>query len=327
MGGEVMINAAIVGLGWWGRNLVEAVQGKSQRLRFLRGACRNPVPVEAFAERHGLALGSFADALRDAGIDAIVLATPHSLHADQIVAAAEAGKPVMCEKPLTLTKADASRAIEACRRRGVVLAVAENHRFWPNMREMHRIVASGALGELLHIEGHASNENAGRFFGAWRHDPSESPAGGMTGTGIHVLDGFVHMMGPIASVRAQLVTRKPAPDPTDMMSAMFRFASGVTGLLATVRSTPNYRRVHVFGRAGSAEALGDSELVVRISGQPEQRLRFAPIDSLRAELEAFADAVAGTAPYPITTDEMLHTAAAFEALVKSAAADGEVVAA
>lgn len=313
-----MINAAIVGLGWWGKNLVEAVQGKSQRLRFVRGACRNTAPVEGFARQHGLTLGSFAEALGDPGIDAIVLATPHSLHAEQIVAAAKAGKPVLCEKPLTLTRADAVRAIEACRQAGVVLALAENHRFWPNMRELHRIAACGELGELLHIEGHASNENAGRFFGAWRHDPSESPAGGMTGTGVHVLDAFIHMMGPVQSVSAQLVMRKPAPDPTDMMSAMFRFASGATGLLATVRSTPNYRRVHVFGRAGSAEALGESELVVRRSGQPETRLRFAPIDSLRAELEAFADAVAGAAPYPITTAQMLDTVAAFEALVRSA---------
>jgi predicted dehydrogenase len=313
-----MINAAIVGLGWWGKNLVEAVQGKSERLRFVRGACRNTAPVEGFARLHGLTLGSFADALGDPAIDAVVLATPHSLHAEQIVAAAQARKPVLCEKPLTLARADAARAIDACRQAGTVLALAENHRFWPNMRELHRIATSGELGELLHVEGHASNENAGRFFGAWRHDPSESPAGGMTGTGVHVLDAFIHIMGPVRSVSAQLVTRKPAPDPTDMMSAMFRFASGATGLLATVRSTPNYRRVHVFGRDGSAEALGESELVVRRSGRPETRLRFAPIDSLRAELEAFADAVSGAAPYPITTAEVLDTVAAFEALVRSA---------
>ena len=314
-----MINAGIVGLGWWGKNLVEAVQGKSQHLRFVRGACRDTAPVAAFAERHGLALSSSLDALlADDRVDAVVLATPHSLHADQIVAVAKAGKPVLCEKPLALTRADAARAIDACRQAGVVLAVGENHRFWPNMQEMHRIAAAGELGELMHIEGHTSNENAGRHFGAWRHSSAESPAGGMTGAGIHVLDAFVHLMGAVQSVTAQLVTRKPPPDPTDMLSAMFHFASGATGVFATLRSTPDYRRVHVFGRSGSAEAIGNTELVIRRSGKPMQMLRFGRIDSLRLELEAFADAVAGRAAYPITTNEMLTTITAFEALVTSA---------
>jgi predicted dehydrogenase len=139
----------------------------------------------------------------------------------------------------------------------------------------------------------------------------------MTGAGIHVRDTFIRLLGPVQSVSAQLVSRKPPPDPIDMLSAMFRFASGATGLLSTLRSTPSYRRVHAFGPAGSAEALGDTELVIRRSGQPVQQLRFDPVDSLRAELEAFADAVAGRAAYPITDGEMLDTIAAFEALVAS----------
>src|SRR5262249_26836871 len=100
-------------------------------------------------------------------------------------------------------------------------------------------------------EGHASNLNAGLHFGAWRHSSAESPGGGMTGPGVHVLDAFIHLMGPVRSVSAQLVNRKEPPDPTDMLSAMFSFAAGATGLFATLRSTPDYRRVHVFGRGGS----------------------------------------------------------------------------
>jgi len=120
-----MINAGIVGLGWWGKNLVEAVQNRSDRLRFVRGACRDTAPVAAFAERHGLALStSLAEVLADDRVQAVVLATPHSLHADQIVAVAQAGKPVLCEKPLALTRADAARAIDACQRAGVVLGWA-----------------------------------------------------------------------------------------------------------------------------------------------------------------------------------------------------------
>lgn len=314
-----MIDAGIVGLGWWGKNLVDAVQGKSERIRFVRGACRNHAPVAAFADRHGLPLStSLADLMADQRVQAVVLATPHSLHTEQIVAVAAAGKPVMCDKPLALTRADAARAIEACRRDGVILALGENHRFWPNMQAMKRVVASGDLGEPMHVEGHASNLNAGLHFGAWRHDEAESPGGGLTGPGVHVLDAIIHLMGPVQSVYAQLVSRKPPPDPTDMLSAMFNFASGATGLFATLRSTQDYRRVHVFGREGSVEALGDTELVIRRRGQPVQHLQFGRIDSLRAELEAFADAIEGRATYPITETEMLDTITAFEALVTSA---------
>jgi predicted dehydrogenase len=238
-----MIDAGIVGLGWWGKNLIEAVQGKSNRLRFVRGACRDIKPVATFAERHGLALSSsLIELLADENVEAVVLATPHSLHAEQIIVSAEARKPVFCEKPLALTRDDAARAIDACRRHGVVLALGENNRFWPNTQEILRIVASGELGESMHIEGHASNENSGRFFGAWRHLAAESPGGGMTGAGIHVLDAFIRLMGPVQSVSAQLVSRKSPPDPIDMLSAEPEHGiwCGGAGKLVTVCDVSRY---------------------------------------------------------------------------------------
>jgi predicted dehydrogenase len=78
--------------------------------------------------------------LADPGIDAIVLATPHSLHCEQIIAVAAAGKAVFCEKPLTLKKAEAARAIEACRAVGVVLGVGTDKRFFPSLHELVRLV-------------------------------------------------------------------------------------------------------------------------------------------------------------------------------------------
>lgn len=106
-----------------------------------------PDAVRDFADKHGLALLSdYAELLADPKIQAIVLATPNSLHADQIVAAARAGKPVFCEKPLALTRADAERAVQACRQAGVALGVGQDKRFWPSMREMKRVVESGVSG-------------------------------------------------------------------------------------------------------------------------------------------------------------------------------------
>src|SRR5690349_1210256 len=115
-----MLSAAIVGLGRWGRNLVEAVQGRSDRIRFTHAVVRRPEEAREFAARHALGVSTdFAAMLADREVQAVVLTTPHSLHVEQIVAAAAAGKPVFCEKPLALTLADAERAISACRRAGV----------------------------------------------------------------------------------------------------------------------------------------------------------------------------------------------------------------
>ena len=319
-----MIDAAIVGLGRWGRTLVKAVQGKSDRLRFTRAVSRNPDRLRDFAGRHQLQLvGDLSQVLADPAIGAVVLATPHSLHCEQVIAAAQAGKAVFCEKPLTLTETDAARAIEACRKAGVVLGVGTDKRFFPAVRELLRLVKDGELGRILHLEAHFSNEVAGTA-SEWRYSLEESPAGGMTGTGIHMLDALVALAGPVRRVQALLLTHKPSPDPYDSLSALLEFASGISGTLAMVRSTPAYFRLHAFGRNASAEALGRTDLVLRRSDAETQQLSFPPVDSVRVNLEAFADAVAGVSPYPIPTSEMLATIAAFEAIAEAAKSDGRL---
>ena len=315
-----VIDAAIVGLGRWGRSHVESVQGKSQKLRFVVGVEPAMDTAREFAAKHAFKLVPTLDeALADLSLTAVVLATPHSLHRPQVVAAARSGKHVFCEKPLALTRADAEAMVKGCEDAGVVLGVGHNRRWWPAMQELADIVRSGRLGTLLHLEGHNSNENSNAVASGWRTLESESPGGGMTGAGLHALDAMVGLAGPVKRVRAQLVTRKPAPTPHDTASALLEFESGVSGLLATVRATPFYWRVHAFGTLGNAEVLGETELVLRMSGRPPERRSLAPRDSVRAELEAFADAAAGRAPFPITPAQMLDTVAAFESVVNALA--------
>ena len=320
-----MIDAAIVGLGRWGKTLVEAVQGKSDKLRFTHAVSRNPDTLRDFAGRHQLlVVGELAQLLADPAIRAVVLATPHSLHCDQVIPAARAGKAVFCEKPLTLTKADAERAIAACREAGVVLGVGTDKRFFPAVRELLRLVKGGELGRILHLEAHFSNEVAGTA-SEWRYSLEESPGGGMTGTGIHMLDTLIALVGPVHRVQALLLSHKAPPDPHDSLSALLEFASGISGSLAMVRSTPAYFRLHAFGRNASAEVLGRSDLMLRRSGVEPQHLTFPPVDSVRMNLEAFADAVAGVGPYPISTTEMLDTVAAFEAITEAAKSAGRLL--
>src|SRR6202051_2177764 len=213
---RLMIDAAVIGLGRWGKSIVEAVQGKSRRLRFIRGVSKEPELVADFAKTHGFELGTeFTDAVADPRVQAVFLATPHSLHVAQIGAVAAAGKPVWCEKPLALTRAEAERAIAAVTKAKVVFGLGNNKRCFASMREFKRIVASGAFGEVLHMEGLYSNRISTRVKGGWRDDPSESPGGGMTGAGLHVLDAFVNLAGPVARVDARVFAQKAPPDPRD----------------------------------------------------------------------------------------------------------------
>lgn len=313
-----MINAAVIGLGRWGKSLVEVVQGRSTKLRFVHGVSKEPDEVRDFAARHDFRLSTeFTEAVVDPRVEAVFLATPHSLHVDQILKVAGAGKPVWCEKPLALTRADAERAIEACRRAGVVLGSGNNKRCFASMRELQRVVASGDLGEILHIEGHFSNEHSTRVSGGWRDDPREAPGAGMTGAGLHILDAFVNLGGPIWRVDARLSSRKPSPDPRDAVAVLVDFASGATGLMATVRAAPMHWRIAVFGTKGWAEARDEDTLTIAQLGGASRTQSFAHVDSLLVLVDAFADAVARRAPFPVTTTQMLDLIGAFEAVIVS----------
>lgn len=312
-----MIRAAIIGLGRWGRNLVEASVGHA-RLAIVRAVEPDAARARDFCLQHGLELTDNLDAVSaDPGIDAVLLATPHSLHPAQVIACADARKQVFCEKPLALNRADAARMFDACREAGVVLAVGHNRRFWPSMAALRDIVANSELGILLHIEGHNSNENSQNIIAGWRLSPQESPGGGLTGAGLHVLDAFVSLFGPIREVHARLNSRQAGPPPLDSAMLALEFENGVTGTLATVRATPLYWRVHVFGTQGSAEVLDDVTLILRKSGGRPSQITYPRVDALRAELNAFVDAIEHRVPFPVPEADVLATLAAFEAALRS----------
>jgi predicted dehydrogenase len=319
-----MIHAAIIGLGRWGRNLVKTSSGHA-RLKIVRAVEPDIDRARGFCAERDLDLTDNLDAiLADPAIDAVLLATPHSLHPVQVMACAAARKQVFCEKPLALTHADAARMFDACRKAGVVLAVGHNRRFWPSMRALRDVVASGELGTILHIEGHNSNENSQNITAGWRLSPEESPGGGLTGAGLHVLDAFVSLVGPVRRVYAQLHSRDQGPPPLDTAMLAIDFVNGVTGTLATVRATPLYWRVHVFGTRGSAEVLDEVTMIQRKSGSAPQRTAYPAIDVLRAELDAFADAIEKKNPFPVPDADVLATLSAFEAALQSMASGNPV---
>ena len=107
-----MLKAAVIGLGWWGKHIVRRIKG-SRDLKLVLAVDQNTT-LESFAKEHGVPyVASFEAALASKDVEAVILATPHSMHTAQIAAAAKAGKHVFCEKPLALTRKDAEASVEA----------------------------------------------------------------------------------------------------------------------------------------------------------------------------------------------------------------------
>ena len=146
-----MLDIAVIGLGWWGKIITGALQ-QSAKLRVRRAVDPDPQASHWAAERGIAVSGDFADALADPAIKGVVLATPHTLHTEQIARAAAAKKHVFCEKPLALRRRDVEESVRLCNAAGVVLAVGHERRFEPPMVEVKRLAQAGALGTLLQIE-------------------------------------------------------------------------------------------------------------------------------------------------------------------------------
>jgi predicted dehydrogenase len=320
-----MISAAIVGLGRWGQNLVECTQGKTDKIRFTAGVARTPDKVSAFARKHDIVLaGDYAAVLGDPRIDAIVLATPHTQHTEQVIEAARAGKHVFTEKPFALTKASAQQAVKACADSKRVLAVGFNWRFQPALREIKRMLADGSLGRLLHIEGNFNGPSVYRHGRQhWRQRADEGPAGGMTGRGVHVVDAMIFLAGPIGSVYAQSTRLAQDWGIDDTTSMLFQFDDGATGYLGTVIATAEGWRLQVLGSKGWAVVGAVSHLhtwsltTCMVDSQPVTT-DYPQISTERAELEGFADAIAGRQPYACPPADAIHGVAVLEAVVTSA---------
>lgn len=316
-----MLNTAIVGMGRWGRVLVQSVQRRNDAgIRFVAGSTGTPAKAAGWAAEQGIRLhDSYAAVLADPEVQAVALATPHKQHAEQIIAAAAAGKHVFVEKPFTLSKASAEAAVAACREAGVVLALGHNRRFLPAVLEMKRLLAEGALGTVLHAEGHMSGPAAaGWKEGMWRADREESPLGGMGGMGIHMIDMLINLMGPFASVSVQSFPRVSGHvDDTTAMLA--RFASGATCNFATLSLAPRYWRVALFGTRALVEMQDQERLVFTpVEGQGWSR-DFPKLDIEATELAAFAAAVAGGPAYPLPLEEAIHGVSVFETMIGAAA--------
>jgi predicted dehydrogenase len=317
-----MLNAAIVGLGRWGQNLVDSVAGKSDRIRFTRAVARTPAKVAAYCQEKGIALSAdYAEALADRSVGAIVLATPHTQHSEQILAAAKAGKHVFVEKPFTLSESSARAALDACKAAGLAVGIGMNRRFYPALAEMKRMIEAGELGTILHAEANVS-ANLAAAANTWRANRTESPGGGMTSLGIHGFDALVMLLGPIRIIDCRSARRVMPFDVDDVTAMLMTFESGVSAYLACIAATAHVFSLRVFGSKGWAHMPNYDTLVKATAAgwgpAGIETKNFPSTPTIKLELEAFADAAEGRAPFPIPPAEILHVVAAFDAMLSSA---------
>jgi predicted dehydrogenase len=332
-----VIRVAIVGLGRWGRTLVAAVAG-SDDIRFVTAATRTREHAEEFCRERQIALvDSYEQILSDPDIDAVVLATPHSQHQTQALAAIGARKHVFVEKPLTLDLASARVVADAARKSGLVLAVGFTRRFHPSVGELRRRVHDGRLGTVVAMVAQHTTSTA-QFIAPdnWRAAPAEAPGGAFTAVGVHVLDHMIEFAGRVRDVRCTTARNYPGPS-DDTTTLMLRFKSGASGLIFCSVATATNFAFTAYGTRGLGEISRPDLSHFRfapistaapsgfVPAPPDEVLQFSGFNMLHAQLTAFAHSIRDGNPYPIPIEEVLHGMAVFDAVVESAK-HGDIVA-
>ncbi len=331
------VRVALVGYGWWGRVLAEQLAA-SPHFRLDHVVETEPgVRAQMAADAALLGFGiakDLASAVADPSLEAVILCTPHPLHAEQIVASARAGKHVFCEKPLCLTLADAERALTECESRGLVLGIGHERRFEPAIIDLRADIAAGRLGQVLQIEGNFSQD---KFFALpkdnWRLSNRFAPVGPLTATGIHLVDLAIALLGPAQRVWARLATRGSDFENGDTLGLLLAFPGGANALISAMLATPFEGRFAVYGSKGWVEVRDRTHPehptgwdVTTAMRDGERRTRFyPPAPAVLANLTAFAEAIRGLRPYPVTHREMRANVAALEAIMTSVRLQGPSV--
>jgi predicted dehydrogenase len=320
-----VIKVAVIGLGWWGRKIVEDL-ADSDIVEVVHGVDPNETARDALAHLVDTSLG-FDEVLAVENVDAVILSTPHKFHADQIVAAAEAGKHVFCEKPLTTTGAEAALAISAVTSAGLQLGIGHERRFEPAVLELRESLRSGELGKPLVFEGNFSQD---KFLDLpqdnWRLSAVEAPVGPLSATGIHLVDLAISIFDHPTEVWARLSTQATQFGNGDTLAITLAFEKGETALITAILATPFVGRVTVLGSEGWMEIRDRShpedphgwDVTRQLRGSESTHRFFPPHPTVRDNIEEFARAVQGQATYSVPLDEILANAKTFEAITRSA---------
>ena len=328
-----MLHTAVVGLGWWGKQIINCLRD-SDRIKIVRAVDVDADHGAAFAASNGIEFtDQYERVLEDSAVDAVILVTPHALHENQVLAAAAAGKQIFCEKPFSLTAASAKRMIMACQEANLIIGIGHERRYEGALVEMKRMVDTGELGTLLHIEFNASyNLFMGSPATGWRLDTQQAPAGTMTALGVHQTDYIQTLAGRVKTINARMCQRSADYPSDDILSIHIEFENGMLGSFTSIATTPFYQRMTVFGDRAWAEIREvanvdkpDPTILTWRDLDDEIHSRtYKRTDTVRENLHEWATAVAGEGVYRFTIDQILHNVEILDAIVQSSATGSPV---
>lgn len=223
---------------------------------------RDPRKAEALAARYGgEACASYPDLLRRP-LDLVVIGSPSGLHAEHGIAAAEAGRHVLVEKPIDVSLARGLALVEACERRSVKLGVLFQDRLKPELLRLRELLSAGGLGRVLVASARVKWHRPAEYYArsSWRGTRALDGGAALINQGIHTLDLLLWLLGPVRRVRAQTATLLHAIEGEDVAQALIEFESGARATFeATTAAWPGYpRQIEISGSEGTLVVEGDS---------------------------------------------------------------------
>ncbi len=224
-----------------------------------------PQTAAAFAERHGVrAFASVEELLACPDVDVVNICTPSGFHADTAVAAANAGKHIIVEKPMAITAEQLDRIQDACEKNRVLLSAVAQSRFAQGVRMTKDALDEGRLGKLVCADIYMKYHRSQEYYdsGGWRGTKAVDGGGALMNQGIHGVDLLLYLAGDVKSVYALSKTLTRKIEVEDTLSAVLEFRSGALGVIqATTSVSPGYpRRLELNGDEGSI-ALEETSIV------------------------------------------------------------------
>lgn len=239
---------------------------------------------------------SFEDLIADPEVEGVLLVTPNHLHYSQVMAAFSQGKHVFVEKPITATVDEGLKVVNKAKELGLTLEVGHNTRRRRPVRKTKTFIEDGRLGTIVGVDANVSH-NAGltTTYPKWKAERDKCPLLPMTQLGIHYVDAFHFLVGPISRVQCFARHAAMEGDVLDSTAALFQFESGVIGTLSSHYVIPAVFEIRVSGTEGVA-TMSDYSLRLEIDkGGKQSRERFdfsdEGLESFVFELEEFGDCI------------------------------------
>jgi predicted dehydrogenase len=280
----------IIGLGDIAENNFMPALAQAADAQLVSVFSRSAEKGRAFIAKYGVprAYHNLERMLADAELDAVYIASPNALHAEQSVAASRAGKHVLCDKPMALTEADGERMIRAAEDNKVRIDVAYRQRYHPAHEEARRHVAAGVLGEIQLVKAQNFRGGARPYWDnipGWRNDAALAGSGSIVAQAVHSVDLLRYLTdSEIVEVRCITDEDPPSRPFEEATVSIFKFANGALGHVASGAVVPRSDNdALLYGSKGKIACLGTlgpnvagrvQEVVVS-SDAPELRLPFA----------------------------------------------------